>query len=50
MASNTQVTQEHNNTTMSYVLTVTTNKKGEFKKPSIDMDNYVEEDRWDYSN
>ncbi len=35
---------------MSYVLTVTTYKKGEFKKPSIDIDHYVEEDRWDYSN
>ncbi len=30
---------------MSYV-----NKKGEFKKHNIDIDNDVEEDRWDYSN
>ena len=35
---------------MSYVLTVRTYKKGEFKKPSIDIDHYVEEDRWDYIN
>jgi hypothetical protein len=35
---------------MSYVLTVTTYKKGEFKKPNIDIENYVEEDRWVYSN
>ena len=35
---------------MSYVLTVTAYKKGEFKKASIDIDHYVEEDRWDYSN
>ena len=35
---------------MSYVLTVTTHKKGEFKKASIDIDHYLEEDRWDYSN
>jgi hypothetical protein len=36
--------------TMSYVLTVTTYKKDEFKKPNIDIENYVDEDRWDYSN
>ncbi len=35
---------------MSYVLTVMTYKKGEFKKLNIDIENYVEEDRWDYSN
>jgi hypothetical protein len=35
---------------MSYVLTVRTYKKGEFKKHNIDIDNDVEEDRWDYSN
>jgi hypothetical protein len=35
---------------MSYILTVTTYKKGEFKKPTIDIENYVVEDRWDYSN
>jgi hypothetical protein len=35
--------------TMSYVLTVTTYKKGDFKKHNIDIDNDVEEDRWDYS-
>jgi hypothetical protein len=32
------------------VLTVMTYKKGEFKKRNIDIENYVEEDRWDYSN
>jgi hypothetical protein len=36
--------------TMSYVLTVSTYKKGELKMPNIDIENYVEEDRWDYSN
>jgi hypothetical protein len=51
MASNTQVTQDHNNN--NYELCVDSNKiskKGEFKQPSIDIDHYVEEDRWDYSN
>ena len=51
MAFNTQVTQDHNNN--NYELCVDSNnisKKGEFNKPSIDIDNYVEEDRWDYSN
>jgi hypothetical protein len=32
------------------VLTVMTYKKGEFKMPNIEIKNYVEEDRWDYSN
>jgi hypothetical protein len=27
-----------------------TYKKGEFKMPNIDIENYVEEDRWDDSN
>ncbi len=35
---------------MSYVLTVTTYKKGEFKKPNTDIENHVEEGRWDDSN
>jgi hypothetical protein len=35
---------------MRYVLTVTTYKKGEFKKHNIDIDKDLEEDRWDYSN
>jgi hypothetical protein len=35
---------------MSYVLTVMTYTKGEFKKHNIDIDNNIEEDRWDYSN
>jgi hypothetical protein len=51
MASNTQVTQEHN--TNNYELCVDSNdisKKGEFKKPNFDIENYVEEERWDYSN
>ncbi len=51
MAFNTQVTQDHNNN--NYELCVDSNdicKKGEFIKPSIDIDHYVEEDRWDYSN
>jgi hypothetical protein len=51
MAFNTQVTQDHNNN--NYELCVDSNdisKKGDFKKPSIDIDHYVEEDRWDYSN
>ncbi len=46
MASNTQVTQEHNNN--NYELCVDSNnisKKGEFKEPNIDIENYVEEDR-----
>ncbi len=51
MASNTQATQEHNNN--NYELCVDSyniSKKGEFKKPNIDIENYVEGDRWDYSN
>ncbi len=51
MASNTQVTQDHNNN--NYELCIDSNdisKKGEFKKHNIDIDNDVEEDRWDYSN
>jgi hypothetical protein len=35
--------------TMGYVLIVTI-YKGEFKKHNIDIDNDVEEGRWDYSN
>jgi hypothetical protein len=51
MASNTQYSQEHNNN--NYELCFDSNnisKKGEFKMPNIDIENYVEEDRWDYSN
>ncbi len=51
MASNTQESQEHNKN--NYELCVDSNntsKKGEFKMPNIDIENYVEEDRWDYSN
>ncbi len=32
------------------MLTITTYKKGEFKKPNIDIESYVKEDRWDFSN
>ncbi len=32
------------------MLPVTTYKNGAFKMPNIDIENYVEEDRWDYSN
>ncbi len=35
---------------MSYVLTVMTYKKGESKKPNNDIENHIEEDRWDYRN
>jgi hypothetical protein len=35
---------------MSYVLTVRTYKKGEFKMTNIDIENFIEEDMWDYSN
>ncbi len=51
MASNTQVTQEHNNN--NYEFCIDSNdksKEGEFKKHNTNIDNYVEEDRWDYSN
>ncbi len=50
MAFNTQATQDHNNN--NYELCVDSNNiwKGEFEKPNIDIDNYVKEDRWDYSN
>jgi hypothetical protein len=50
MAFDTQFTQDHNNN--KYELCVDSNNistKGEFKKPSIDIDHYVEEDSWDYS-
>jgi hypothetical protein len=43
MASNTQITQENNNN--NYELCVDSNnisKKGEFEKPNIDIENYVE--------
>ncbi len=32
------------------MLTVTTFKKGEFRKPNIEIENYIEKDRWDCSN
>jgi hypothetical protein len=37
--------------TMSYVLIVTTlQKKGAVIMPNIDIENRIEQDRWDYSN
>ncbi len=48
MAFNTQATQDHNNN--NYELCVDSNdtsNKGEFKKSSIAIYNYKEEDRWD---
>jgi hypothetical protein len=51
MASNTQVTQEHNNN--NYEFCIDSNdisKENEFKKPNNNIDNYVEENRWEYSN
>jgi hypothetical protein len=51
MAFNTQVTQDYN--INNYELCVDSNdisKKDEFKKPNIDIENYVEEDRWEHSN
>jgi hypothetical protein len=51
MAFNTQVTQDYNNNNYElFVDSIGISKKDEFKKPNIDIDNYVEEDRWDYSN
>ncbi len=51
MASNTQDTQEHNNNNYELcIVSSNISKKGEFKKPNTNIDNYVEEDRWDYSN
>ncbi len=50
-ASNTQVTQDHNNN--NYELCVDSNditKKGELHKHNIDIDNDIKEDRWEYSN
>jgi hypothetical protein len=50
IASNTQVTQEYNNNNHGYCDDSNgISKKGE-KKTNIDIENYVEEDRWDYSN
>jgi hypothetical protein len=51
MAANTQKSQEHNNN--NYELCVDSNhnaKKGAFIMPNIDIENNVEQDRWDYSN
>jgi hypothetical protein len=51
MASHTQVTQDHN--INKYELCVDSNdisQKGEFEKPSMNNDHYLEEDRLDYSN
>ena len=51
IAENTQESQEHNNN--NYELCVESNniaKKGALKMPKIDIENYVEQDRWDFSN
>jgi hypothetical protein len=51
MAANTQESQEHNNN--NYELCVVSNdiaKKGALIMPNIDIENYLEQDRWDYSN
>jgi hypothetical protein len=51
MTSDTQVPQDHN--INNYEICVDSNdisQKGEFEKPSINNDHYVEEDRLDYSN
>jgi hypothetical protein len=51
MAASTQEFQEHNNN--NYELCVDSNniaKKGELIMPNIDFENYVEQDRWNYSN
>ncbi len=48
MAANTQESQEHNNN--NYDLCVDSNdiaKKGALIIPNIDIENYVEQDRWD---
>jgi hypothetical protein len=51
MAANTQESQEHNSNI--YELCVDSNniaKKGALIMPNIDIENNVEQDRWDYSN
>ncbi len=51
MAANTQDSQEHNNN--NYELCVDSNniaKKGPLIMPNIDIENDLEQDRWDYSN
>jgi hypothetical protein len=51
MATNLQESQEHNNS--NYELCVDSNdnvKKGALTMPNIDIENNVEQDRWDYSN
>ncbi len=50
-AANRQESQEHNNN--NYELCVDRNdiaKKGAFIMPNIDIENNVEQDRWDYHN
>ncbi len=51
MAANTQESQKHSNN--NYELCVDSNdiaKKGALIMPNIDIEYYVEQDRWDYSN
>ncbi len=51
MASNTQVTQEHNNNNYEFCIDSNNkSKEGQFKKPNTNIDNYLEEYRWDYSD
>jgi hypothetical protein len=51
MAANKQESQQHNNN--NYELCVNSNnvaKKGALIMPNIDIDNYIDQERWDYSN
>jgi hypothetical protein len=51
MAANAQESQEHNNN--NYELCVDSNniaKEGALIMPNIDIENNVEQNRWDYSN
>ncbi len=51
MAANTQESQKHNNN--NYELCVDSNniaKKGALIMPNIDIENIIEQDRWDYRN
>jgi hypothetical protein len=51
MASNTQESQVHNNNNYELCVdSIDISKRGELKMPIIDIENYVEEDRWENSN
>jgi hypothetical protein len=45
MAANTQESQEHNNNNYEFCV-----EKGALILPNIDIENNIEQDRWDYSN